>query len=679
MNSKLRKAPYRKKKTLSPQAFKEFLEEENISGFPADIRNIQVSCGETFCAAVTASKTVIAWGQDGANLYNQTRVPKNLYNVIQIATCIDYTYALRSDGTLEGWGNRTKPYYVAPVNEGIERIAGNGGNFLALMGDGTLIGWGDNRLFDINAIPPEIYDEVPIIDITVGYFHAVALKANGEVFCWGNPLNNHLSVPESDSKIVSVKAYNEYTLALTEDGTLLGWGTLRYGQQNIPVELKVRGTGISPVISFAVGYYHCNAITEDGKIHVWGWDTYPGDRIIENVVQNNRVVAQSLDPRVHKYVIQPPMEVLSPVDDEIPLRIYAGKDISFALISTGDVIGWGDVTYELLDIPEVIPSLTRPGQPNIDLSPYGINLKIDDLLEGNYDTSYKNVLAPLIKDDGRTIQTMKGTYQKGRLLGEGTYGKTYEVNYNGSNAVCKIVKLRSKQEIPYILLETAVNIIIEEEVKRLRFGYDPKTNSFAKLCPSIYEFAYNGDKNLYLFQEKLDTTIRKEFETKRLTSKEIADIFTQLAIKLNWLYDELEFNHRDMKSDNIMVKYGPNGLRDVILIDFGFACMTYRGHQIKASPFFEKDKCFQETRDLTFLLYELYTQEFKKFPRDIGEVVRNMLRFKVRGQTCDLFKGYCDREKVEWDDIYDLLNKSYVYNPNATTDIVIEKMAPFLK
>ena len=675
-NPKLRKAPYRKKKTLSPEAFKEFLEEENISGFPADVSNIQVSCGETFCAAITASKTVIAWGEDYSNIYNQTRVPQKLYDVIQIATCIDFTYALRSDGTLVGWGNTTKPYYMAPEFEGIERIAGNGENFLALKGDGTLIGWGNNELFDINAFPSEIYDDVPIVDIAVGYFHAVALKANGEVFCWGNPLNNHLNVPDSESKIVSVKAYNEYTLALTEDGTLLGWGITKYGQQNIPYELTIRGLGISPVISFSVGYYHCNAITQDGKIYTWGWDIVPGDVITDRAVKGNSYQRVTLDPPSHKYIIQPPMEVLKPEDDEFPLRIYSGKDISFALMNTGDVIGWGDVSYKLLEIPEVIPPLIRPGQPNIDLVPYGINLTIDDLLEGNYDTKnpniFKEILAPLVKDDGGKIQTTKGTYNKGRLLGEGTYGKTYEVNYKGNLAVCKIIKLRSKQEIPYTLLETAVNIIIQEEAKRLGFG--------SKLCPSIYEFAYNGDKTIYLFQEKLDNTIRKEFETKRLSSKEIADMFTQLAVKLNWLYDELEFNHRDMKSDNVMIKYSPDKKqREVVLIDFGFACMTYRGHQIKASQYFLKDKCFQETRDMTFLLYELYTHDTNRFPKDIGEVIRKMLRFTVRGQTCDLYKGFCDGEKVEWEDIYDLLNKSYVYNPNATTDVVIEKMAPFLK
>jgi alpha-tubulin suppressor-like RCC1 family protein len=674
----LRKAPYRKKKTLSPQAFKEFLEEENISGFPADISNVKISCSDTFCAATTASKTIIAWGNDVCNRMGQTRVPKSIYDAIDIATCIDYTYILLSDGTIQGWGNPYKSYYIAPISEGVERIAGNGENFLALLGNGNLVGWGNTGRFDINNISSEIYNGSPIVDIAVGYFHAVALNKDGEIFYWGNPMLKHTAIPESESKVIEIKSNNEFTLGLTEDGTLIGWGTPKYGQHKIPSYLQVRGNGLSPVVSFAVGHYHCAAITQDGRIHVWGWDIVPGDKVIETVFDTKGIPRSiELDTRTHKYFITPPMEVLKPSEDEIPLKIYAGKDVTFALMSSGDVIGWGvDDSCELLDIPEVIPPLTRPGQPNINLAPYGINMTIDDLMQGRYNPNdFKSFLAPLIKEDSRYIQTSKGTYQKGRFLGEGTYGKTYLVNYNGSLAVCKIIKLRSKQEIPNTLKEAAVNIIVQEEAKRLNF----ESEFGSKLCPEIFEFAYDGDKTLYIFQEKLDQTFRKEFENKKLTSAEIANMFTQLAIKLNWLYDQLEFNHRDLKSDNVMIKYGPDGYREVVLIDFGFACMTYRGIRIKASPYFEGDKCFQETRDMTFLLYELYTHDFRMFPRNIGEIIRDMLNFKVRGQTCDLVKGKCDGLDVSWEDIYDLLNKSYVYNPKATTDVVIEKMAPFLK
>jgi hypothetical protein len=669
-----RKAPYRKNKTLSPQAFKEFLEEENISGYPADIQNIKISCTNTFCNAITASKNVISWGDDQfGNYEGQLRVPKLDFNVIDIATCFDYTYALLENGTLVGWGDQRRSYYKAPITEGIKRITGNGEFFLVLTGDNNLVGWGRAPSIDVQAIPEEAYFESPIIDIAVGYDHAVILKENGQIVSWDKDGVQFFNKTENQYKIVQIDAYNEFTLALTEVGTLAGWGTSRYGQQNIPKELQV--TGYSKVTSFSVGYYHCCAITEDDVIHVWGWDIQPGDKIVETYTNSRGRIAQTppLDPEFQKYLITPPEEVLY-LQGEKPLRIYAGKDICFVLMDSGDIIGWGNEEYKLLqNVPEVIPPLSRPGQPNLDLSNYGINLNIDDVIQGKFDTNYK-FLAPLVKDNGAYVETTKGKYKIGKKLGEGAYGKVYDVDYNGKIAACKIINLKSRQEIPGIIQEAMINIIIENEARRL--GYKEK------LCPLIYEFAYNGDKTLYLIQEKLDITLRDLIES-RLTSPQLSDMFVQCAEKLNWLYDHLEFNHRDFKSDNIMIKFNQKKVPDIVFIDFGFCCMTYRGIRIKVSPYFgKKPKCFLETRDMSFLFYELYQFDRQYMPKEIVYTLKQLLRFNVKGASCDLTNGFgkCDGENLtQFQDAYDLLNLSYVYNPNVTTDLVIAKFSKFLK
>ena len=666
-----RKAPYRKKKTLSPKAFKEFLEEENISGYPADIKNIKISCSNTYCSAVTASKNVISWGdENSSNFEGQLRVPKLDFNVVDVATCYGYTYALLENGTLVGWGDQRKPYYQAPVKQGIKRITGNGEFFLALTNDNSLVGWGRAPSFDVTIIPKEAYLESPIIDIAVGYDHAVALKENGQIISWGKDGEQIFTKTDNQYKIVQVNAYNEFTLGLTEIGTLVGWGSTRYGQQNIPKELQIPRS--SKVISFAVGQYHCCAVTENNKVHVWGWDIRQGDAITTPYINSKGQLVRTppLDPKFQKYMIAPPDEVLY-LQDEKPLRIYAGKDVCFILMDSGDVIGWGTEEYKLLEVPEVIPPLTRPGQPNIDLSQYGINLKIDDVIQGKFDTNYE-FLARLIDDNGKYIKTGKGTYKIGKKLGEGTYGKVFDVDYHGKIVACKIINLKSRQEIPGIIQEAIFNIIIENEARRL--GYEEK------LCPAIYEFAYNGDKTIYLFQEKLDITLLKLIE-KRLDNRQLSDLIVQLAEKLNWLYDHLEFNHRDFKSDNIMIKYRPDGTPEIVFIDFGFCCMTYHGIRIKVSPYFsKKPKCFLETRDMTFLFHELCTNPgvTRYLPREAGYMMKQMLRFKVKGQSCDLGGGLCEGKKNIWPEIYDTLNVSYIYNPNVTTDLVIEKFSKFL-
>jgi hypothetical protein len=140
-----------------------------------------------------------------------------------------------------------------------------------------------------------------------------------------------------------------------------------------------------------------------------------------------------------------------------------------------------------------------------------------------------------------------------------------------------------------------------------------------------------------------------------------------------------------MKSDNIMIKYKPNpsggeNLKDIYFIDFGLSCLTYRGIRIKTKNYYQQEKCFLETRDMSFLLYSIYILNPKIFPKDMGDVVRDMLYFKVKKQSCNLVSEKCDNKKLEFQDIgYDLLNLSYIFNPNATTDMVIEKMKPFIK
>jgi hypothetical protein len=670
-----RKAPYRKNKTLSPQAFREFLEQENISGYPADVSNIQISCNITFCSAITASKTAISWGRDFVNTNDQLRVPKGLNNVVQIATANDYTVALRSDGEIVGWGDN-KSYYNIPYLTGVERIAGGGENFLAQLGDGKLIGWGNSRFFDINDIPDDVYSGSPIIDMTVGYYHAAVLLENGSVVCWGNELNNHLNYPATDSKFMSIKAYNEFTLGLKEDGTLAGWGIRRYGQNNIPTQLTEPGN--SPVISYAVGKYHCAAITDDGNIYTWGWDIAPGDVIIAPEMDDNRKVYRvELDTRTQKYLIEPPKEALFS-DDEKPLRIYAGNDITFVLTSSGDVIGWGDEKYDLIKVPEVIPPLERPGQPNIDLTPYGLALDVDSVIQGKYKPSI-DLVTPILKDSDRGIETQKGFYRKVKKLGEGTYGKVYELEKDGNRIVVKVQKMKRTDDLPNLFLETVIQIILQEESKRLEAGF--------KVCPDIYEIGYSSkDKNFYIFQEKLDIELENDFiyNYTKLTNRDYAQIFIEIAYKLNWLYDNLEFNHRDMKSDNIMIKYGPqskefpNGKREIYFIDFGLSCLTYRGIRIKTKNYFQQEKCFLETRDMSFLFYALYTLNSKFFSKELGDVIRSMLYFKVKGQNCNLASDKCDNKKLEFRDHYDLLNLTYIFNPNATTDMIIEKMTPFL-
>ena len=106
----------------------------------------------------------------------------------------------------------------------------------------------------------------------------------------------------------------------------------------------------------------------------------------------------------------------------------------------------------------------------------------------------------------------------------------------------------------------------------------------------------------------------------------LVDILVQLAHYLNILQINLRFNHRDMKLNNLFVRYTNNMekitleipnygthtcTRTITLLDFGFSCIGCEATNstiISAGTWFhEEDNCFKKGRDLCTFLYSLYT------------------------------------------------------------------------
>lgn len=54
-----------------------------------------------------------------------------------------------------------------------------------------------------------------------------------------------------------------HTLALTNDGAVVGWGDDPYGQATAPV-------GLSGVVAVAAGLYHSLTLNSDGMVTGWG-------------------------------------------------------------------------------------------------------------------------------------------------------------------------------------------------------------------------------------------------------------------------------------------------------------------------------------------------------------------------------------------------------------------------
>ena len=58
-----------------------------------------------------------------------------------------------------------------------------------------------------------------------------------------------------------------HSLALKEDGTVVGWGWDYYGQATAP-------SGLTDVVQVAAGGYHSLAVKDDGTVVAWGGNGY---------------------------------------------------------------------------------------------------------------------------------------------------------------------------------------------------------------------------------------------------------------------------------------------------------------------------------------------------------------------------------------------------------------------
>jgi hypothetical protein len=70
-----------------------------------------------------------------------------------------------------------------------------------------------------------------------GYWHSLALKADGTVVAWGLNDFDQTSVPAGLTDVVQVAAGEYHSLALKADGTVVAWGHNGTGQATVPAPL----------------------------------------------------------------------------------------------------------------------------------------------------------------------------------------------------------------------------------------------------------------------------------------------------------------------------------------------------------------------------------------------------------------------------------------------------------
>lgn len=355
--------------------------------------NNPIAAGNLMSIALRSDGAVWTWGSNAVlklgdgTIYNRTipvqalaspstKAPPYLANVVSVATGMDFTMALRQDGSI--WCVGANLYYQctgAVTLTDVKAIDGGHAHGLALKSDGTVWAWGRNNRGQIGSgtysfgFPPvQVLTKAKAI--AAGQEHSVALKSDGTVWTWGfngygqlgngtgTESNAPLQVFMSDgvtplTNVVAIAAGDNHTLALVSDGTVWAWGVNLHEQlgdgttthRTRPVQVKKDAANyLTSVEAIDAGIWHSMALLSDGTVMSWGKYQY------EN----------GTTPSIY------PVEAKDLNDVK---AIAAGRYHSLALKSEGTLWAWGnnwngelgDGTIVLKYVPVKVRNLTHVG------------------------------------------------------------------------------------------------------------------------------------------------------------------------------------------------------------------------------------------------------------------------------------------------------------------------------
>ena len=305
---------------------------------------IDIAAGNSHSLAIKNDGTLWAWGYGGlANLgdggntdrYSPVQVKDTagtgyITNIIAAAAGRDFSYALKSDGTVWAWGT------------------GSSGN----LGDGAAVQrWLPVQVKD--AAGTGYLTNITAIALTKYYF-ALALRDDGTLWSWGTNGNGQLGdgtttqrnlpVQVKDATgagyltgITAITGGSGHSMALDNTGAVWAWGTNgngelgRYttpGDNKLPAKVvDAAGTGyLSGITKISGGYLHSLAVANDGT--AWGWGYNVDGALGSNATGGNNRPVHLLD------------EV--GVGNLANTTGIAGEAYSsFALKSNGTVVGMG--------------------------------------------------------------------------------------------------------------------------------------------------------------------------------------------------------------------------------------------------------------------------------------------------------------------------------------------------
>ena len=226
------------------------------------------------------------------------------------------------------------------------RIAGGTDYTCAVKANGELVcfGWNDFGQCDI---PPDLGQ---VVAVAAGSQHTCAVKADGKLVCFGRNDNGQCDVPPDLGPVGAVAAGSTHTWAVKANGELVFFGFNVFVRCYVPPDL-------GPVAVAAVGSHTC-AVKADGDLVCFGWNIFGQCDVPPDLGPAVAVAAGSY----HTCAVKANGELVCFGDNDygqcnVPpelgpvVTVAAGHRHTCAVKADGELVCFGDNDYGQCNVP----------------------------------------------------------------------------------------------------------------------------------------------------------------------------------------------------------------------------------------------------------------------------------------------------------------------------------------
>lgn len=272
-----------------------------------------------------------AWQTSGYPIYMMASAGVKFYNVKDVYSGVAVSYAIKTDGTLWSWGNDAH----------------------GKLGDNNTAD--AHRSYPVQVVTSTGVALTNVISVAAGDNHAMALRADGTVWSWGQNSSGQLGTGNTTTSFRAVQVRNSTNtgfltgikqiaaidaggMALSTSGELWAWGdnwagqlgvnSTTYATRNLPIRVSgIGGVGfLTNVHEMKGGNSHSIVLLNNGTVVAFGRND------LGQLGQNN-VTASWLPQLVKNVANTGPLTRVA--------RIYRGDNFNFAADSLGNLYSWG--------------------------------------------------------------------------------------------------------------------------------------------------------------------------------------------------------------------------------------------------------------------------------------------------------------------------------------------------